>query len=230
MHRTPPFPFLSDLKMPIRDAMRGVANFAEATEEALEPASMLLPEPLRAGFQKAIKSIETTGKRFIDRPVNIDQIRAAAYFATGTNRDNAAAKDFAKVVCFAWMHLQNASKAPRFMISETIVTSKVAQIFPHETGAVLAAGLVETIRKSSAIGRLPGFADGVRADERTDIDMALVTIMIWLLSARAASVTEEFMLLDLAVVLVSANRCDIVAVMDDPAKVVDILHNISAHL
>ena len=34
--------------MPLRDALRGVATLADAAEEALEPASTLLPERLRS--------------------------------------------------------------------------------------------------------------------------------------------------------------------------------------
>ena len=44
------FTLLYDMNMPIRDALRGVVSLADATEDMLEPASKLLPEPLRSRF------------------------------------------------------------------------------------------------------------------------------------------------------------------------------------
>ena len=48
------FSLLPDLNMPIRDALRGVASLADATEDMLEPAAKLLPEPLRSRFQQRV--------------------------------------------------------------------------------------------------------------------------------------------------------------------------------
>ena len=230
MKRTPPFPFLPDLETPMRDAMRGIANFAEATEDALEPAALLLPEPLRAGFQKAIRSIETTGRQMIGRSLTQEQIETAADFAIGQGRNPGSAKDFSKVVCFAWEHLQHTTDGPRFMISETILAMKSAQQADKGAGAAHTAGLVEAIRKSSAIGRMPGIADGIGFEDRSQIDLVLVAIMVWLLATRADALDEEVKLLDLAMALVTAIKGDIVAAMDDTAKVADILAASSAHL
>ena len=230
MKRTPPFPFLPDLETPMRDAIRGIANFAEATEDALEPAAQLLPEPLRAAFQGAIRSIETTGRQMIERGLAQEQISSAAGFAIGLGRVSGSAKDFSKVVCFAWEHLQDATNGPRFMISETILARKSAQQHGKEVGAAFAAGLVEAIRASSAIGRVPGLADGIGAEDRSQIDLVLVAILIWLLATRADALDEEVKLLELAMALVTAIRDDIIAAMDDRAKIADILAASSAHL
>lgn len=230
MKRTPPFPFLPDLETPLRDAMRGIANFAEATEDALEPAANLLPEPLRAGFQKAIRSIEATGRHLIDRELKQNQIVSARDFAIGQAQDSGSAKDFSKVVGFAWEHLQHATDGPRFMISETILARKSAQHFEKGVGSAHIAGLVEAIRKSSAIGRMPGIADGIGAEDRSQIDMMLLAIMVWLLATRADGLEEELTLLELAMALVTAIKGDMVAAMDDQAKLADILAATSAHL
>lgn len=230
MKRTPPFPFLPDLETPMRDALRGVANFAEATEDALEPAAQLLPEPLRAGFEKAIRSIEHTGRQLIDRGLRQDQIASAADFAIGRVRDSGSAKDFSKVVCLAWEHIQHATDGPRFMISETIVARKSAQQSEKRAGAAHTAGLVEAIRKSSAIGRMPGFADGIGSEDRDQIDLELMAIMVWLLAIRADALEDELKLLDLSMALVTAIKGDIAAAIDDQAKLADILAASSAHL
>jgi len=230
MKRTPPFPFLPDLETPMRDAMRGVANFAEATEDALEPAAQLLPEPLRAGFQMAIKSLEATGKQLIDQGFKQDQVISAGDFATGQVRNPGSAKDFSKVACFAWEHLQQATDEQRFMISEMILARKSAQYPETEAGAAHAAGLVEAIRMSSAIGRMPGLSDGIGPEDRSQIDMMLLAIMVWLLATRADGPEEELKLLELAMALVTAIKDDVVSAMDDQAKLADILAATSAHL
>lgn len=230
MKRTPPFPFLPDLEIPMRDAMRGVANFAEATEEVLDQAAKLLPEPLRAGFQKAIRSIETTGRQLIDRGLNQDQIVSAGDFAMGRVCDRDVAKGFAKVVCFAWEHIHHATDAPRFMISETILGMLSAQQPEHGVGATHTAALVQAIRKSSAIGLMPGIAGGIGSEDRSEIDLVLMAIMVWLLSSRADTLEEEMKLLELALALVTAIKDDVVASMDDQAKLADILAASSAHL
>jgi len=230
MKSTPPFPFLPDLETPMRDALRGVANFAEATEDALEPAAQLLPEPLRAGFQTAIRSIETTGRHLIDRALRHDQIMTAADFAIGRLRDPGSARDFSSVVCFAWEHLQHAAAGPRFLISETILTSKSVQPSETDVGTAHAAVLVAVIRKSSAIGRMPGISDGIGAEDRNRIDLALMAIMVWLIATRTPTLDEELPLLELAMALMTAIKDDIATAIDDPQKLADMLTATSAHL
>lgn len=50
MRKSSPFPFLPDLERPLR----GGTSLADATEEALEPAAKLRPEPLRAARVREI--------------------------------------------------------------------------------------------------------------------------------------------------------------------------------
>lgn len=230
MKSPPPFPFLPDLETPMRDAMRGVANFAEVTEEALEPAAQLLPEPLRAGFEMAIRSIESTGRQLIDRGLRQDQIISASDFAIGGARDAGSGRDFSSVVCFAWEHLQHATDGPRFLISETILASKSAQQSEKGAGTAHTAGLVAVIRKSSAIGRMPGISEGIGSEDRNQIDLALMAIMVWLIATRTETLEEEVTLLELAMALMTAIKDDIAVAMDDPAKLADILAASSAHL
>jgi len=232
MQRTPPFPFLPDFEMPLRDAMRGVANLAEATEEALKPVAVLLPEPLGEGFRNAVRTIESTGKRLIVRPLQHDQLVEASNFAMGKLRGARAARTFAKVFCFAWEHIQDKRAAPRYLISETLIAGEAAFMHPDRPTPppAFAAELVDAIRKSAAIGRIPGLATNFHATEKSDIDMALVTIMVWLLAARAASVTEDLTLLDLAGALVAVTRPDIEGAIRNPEELVVILQNTSTHL
>ncbi|MDC0116129.1 hypothetical protein OAH97_01470 [Octadecabacter sp.] len=232
MQRPPPFPFLPDLERPLRDAMRGVANFAEATEEALQPAAQLLPEALREGFEKAVKSIEITGRQWTNSPVDHDQILDASAFALGNTMTATSAKHFAKVFCFAWEELQNRSGADRYLISETLIANAADLIRPGQSGPAssTAVRLLNAIQDSHAIGRLPGFATSLESDKRSNINIGLVTVMVWLLSARAGSIAEEIALLDLAGALIMAIRSDIDAAMDTPKKLAIILQNTSAHL
>ena len=72
------FSFLPGMQMPLRDALRGVTSLADATEDMLEPATRLMPEPLRARFRHALESLEAAGKRLLDAPIDTNQIHTAA--------------------------------------------------------------------------------------------------------------------------------------------------------
>ena len=101
---------------------------------------------------------------------------------------------------------------------------------PASPGADFAAALIGEIRRSAAIGRPPGLPGGLGAREQDEVDLALIMIMVWQLSARAETGPEENKLLALSLLLVCAIRADALGVIDDRDKLADILQNASAHL
>ena len=64
--------------MPLRDALRGVATLVDATEDVLEPAAQLLPEPLRSRFKHSLDALEAAWKRLISAPTDAQQIQKAS--------------------------------------------------------------------------------------------------------------------------------------------------------
>ncbi|MEQ8923968.1 MAG: hypothetical protein RLP08_18070 [Marinovum algicola] len=232
MRLTRPFKFLPDLQMPLRDALRGVANLSEATEEALEPALRLLPEPLRSGFHDALKSVEGAGKRLLNAPVDLADLTRAQRVLTGGTHDAEAARACAWVICHAWEHLQGTGLGHRHLISETILATQLQtpQSAPGAPAAWNAARVIGQIRASSAIGRIPGFVGTVTEPEKQDTDLALIAIAVWLLSDRAERMDQEEGLLDLSAALIRALHDGAPAPADNPDALARFLENASAHL
>lgn len=137
------FTLLHDMNMPIRDALRGVVNLADATEDMLEPASKLLPEPLRSRFHSAMQAFEQAGKRLLHAPIDMERISDAAQFARGIALDKTGVSAAASVIVFAWEHLNQSRVDHRHLISETIVADRLSRLQPDggHTGFDFAASL-----------------------------------------------------------------------------------------
>jgi len=218
--------------MPLRDALRGVATLADAAEEALEPASALLPSRFRSRFHSALKSVERAGKRLVVAPISMGDVQTASQFVTGLDTTSEASQTCTVVMVFAWDHLSEASVDHHYMISETIIADHLSRLAkaPHATGADFAAELIEDIRQSSAIGRLPGIARRIDPSEATELDLTLLAIATWLMSARADTMEEEEKLLELSLALVRALHADLPNLFDDRARLGAFLADTSTHL
>ena len=225
------FSFLPGMQMPLRDALRGVASLADATEDMLEPATRLLPEPLRSRFRHALESLEAAGKRLIHAPIDSNQINTAARFLTASRTDKNAIASCASVFVFAWEHL-NTAGADRHLISETIIADRLSRTreTSSATGVDFAAAILADLRASSAIGRMPGLARGIKAGEKSRVDLALGAIAVWLLSGRAATLAEEEQLLDLSLALVRALQQDAQDAFANNTELSRFLEGASAHL
>ncbi len=223
--------FLPDLQKPLRDAIRGVATIADATEEMLEPAANLLPEPVRNRFRDALSAVEQAGQRLMAAPIDPDHVRQASDFVLGTDNAPAAREACASVICFAWEHLQTEAPDHRYLISETLLAAQLAQMpeVAPQPGAK-AAALLASIRTSSVIGRMPGVSSGLSGSDRDAADLTLSAIFVWLLTARDGDIGEEEKLLDLASALISAIGADVLSVMDDPDELAALLVNAARHL
>ena len=228
MTRPPTFRFLPDLPMPIRDALRGVASLADATEDALEPASKLLPEPLREPFHSALKSVEQAGKRLISAPIDMPQIATAARFMAGTDRGPAARRACTSVFVYAWEHLAS-EQGEAVLISETILADRLGHIAKagDMSGADFAAQVVMDLRASSVIGRMPGLPRGASHPET---DLHLLSVATWLLAARGDSIEDEEHLLDMTVALIRAMAGHAGDPFADPVDLSRFLTDTSAHL
>lgn len=224
--------FLADLQRPLRDALRGMATLADSTEDMLEPAARLLPEPLRSRVTDALASLEQAGKRLLHAPLDTDRIAAAARFLTGDETGAEAAGRCASVMVYAWEHLDEAGFAHRHLISETIVAERLActAAAARGAGAEVAAALLADLRISSAIGRMPGLARGITATEEAEVDLALLAIAVWLLSARAETLAQEEKLLHLAMGLVRALQGEAREAFADQRRLAAFLAATSAHL
>lgn len=230
MTQPPAFTFLPDPRMPLRDALRGVATIADATEDALEPATRLLPGGLRSRFRSALKSIGDAGKGLLSAPIDPAHLRAASEFVRGTRHDHQLAADCAMVIGHAWDHLPVVGPGHRHLISETILASTLRHLGPGavESPARRAAHIVQSLRQHAVAGPMPGI--GSRRGAGGETDIALVAIIVWLLSDRAGGLAEEERLLDLSLALVLALEAEILGAIDDPVRLAPLLQSASEHL
>ena len=226
------FTLLHDLNMPIRDALRGVVTLADATEDMLEPASKLLPEPLRSRFHSAMQAFEQVGKRLLHAPIDMERISDAAQFAQGTTLDKSGVNTAASVIVFAWEHLNQSRVDHRHLISETIVADRLSRLQPDggTIGFAFAASLFLDLRQSSAIGVMPGLTRGITEDEETEVDLALMAIAVWLSSKRADTLEEEEKLLDLSMALVRALQSEAATAFQSQDALAQFLDETSSHL
>ena len=226
------FTLLHDMNMPIRDALRGVVSLADATEDMLEPASKLLPDPLRNRFHQAMQAFEQAGKRLIHAPIDMERIAEAARFAQGSGLDKTGVSAAASVIVFAWEHLNQSRVDHRHLISETIVADRLSRLSRTcaETGFAFTASLFQDLRQSSAIGVMPGLTRGITADEEAEVDLALVAIAIWIASKRADMLEEEEKLLDLSMALVRALQPEAATAFQSHATLTSFLAETSPHL
>lgn len=220
------------LAMPLRDALRGASTLADATEEMLEPVAQLFPEPLRSRFKHALDSLEAAGKRLISAPTDTQQIQEAFRFFSGSESTLDAMEACASVLVHAWEHLNDANADHRLLISETIVAGQLSTVRHQKSILVpnFGAEVLLALRKSSAIGRMPGLARGITGNDKQDIDLSLLAIAVWLLSSRSKTLAEEEKLLDLSQALVNALNVDVTELFSDSAKLARFLTETSAHL
>lgn len=226
-----PLSFLPDLHMPLRDALRGVAVIADATEEVLEPATRLLPAPMAERFREALGALEAASKRLMVAPITAQDIQTAADLVTGHQTEAGAAATTAKVLSYAWEHIRTAELGHHELISETLLAAHLGQTRgtdgrPSENAAAFFAHL----RSSRAMGPVPGFVRPAAEDDFSETDRALLTITVWLLSAREESLEAEERLLDLSSALVTALNADLQVAADDTGTLADALETAAAHL
>jgi hypothetical protein len=226
------FTLLHDMNMPIRDALRGVVSLADATEDMLEPASKLLPEPLRSRFHSAMQAFEQAGKRLLHAPIDMERISDAAQFARGIALDKTGVSAAASVIVFAWEHLNQSRVDHRHLISETIVADRLSRLHSDggHTGFDFAASLFLDLRQSSAIGVMPGVTRGITREEEIEVDLALMAIAVWLASKRADTLEEEEKLLDLSMALVRALQSEAETAFKSHAALAHFLDETSSHL
>lgn len=217
---------IAALRMPLRDALRGVASLADATEDALEPAVALLPDSVQGGFRAGLGAARSVGRRLMTAPIDTGAVRAAADMLAARAR---APETLATVVAYAWEHLRGGGQG--HLISETLLAARLSTLPPAGADpAGRAAHLVADIRTSAIIGRRPSLHSEAHRAEQARIDHALAAIAVWLLAARGRTMAEEETLLGLAFALTAATRGDAPADPDDVEGLARHLQTLADHL
>lgn len=223
---------LSELKLPFRDALRGANVAADVAQEALSPVVALLPETVRSQLPDASALARPAGRLYAFSHPNAETLMQAALFVTTPQTGRRALRSCAKIFVFAWDELNAAGPLRRHLVSETIIVSRLNDTDrrTREQGVGRAAKLLDDLRQSKAIGRMPGMARATSRDEQLEVDLRLLSIMVWLLAPRAPSMREELDLLNLSLVWVRAFEEDAGRAFDATSNLADFLARTSERL
>lgn len=229
MPRPAGFDRLQQAQMPLRDALRGVSRIAEATESALEPAARLLPDPIRAPFHHALKSMGKVGNQLTKTSVSSQQIKRASCFLTGADRSETALMDCVVSFAHGWDSLTREGPCREEAISETLLSELFARqpMQPEPVGAEQAAQILVAIDRSGAIARMPSLAPAFDATAHALVLLAIVT---WLLTDRAETREGEESLLALAYALVRATCKEPHETLQDKTRLKTVLTDWADHL
>ncbi len=200
--------FVGTMLPPLRDLLRGAKTAADATEEMLEPASRIVPRPLRTAFRSALEAAEASGRSILSDRIGQHEINAASRFLAGNETTAAAASAFVRALGYGWDKCQRSDPARhRLLISETVATHAVARFQSNRgecpTGEMRAAQIIAALQKDRAIGRMPGTPVSSESETKR-AGLALLAIALWLLADRPESPTEEDRILELSFALTSA--------------------------
>lgn len=224
-------PFVS-LGLPLRDILRGMASFAEATEDMLEPAVQAMPAPMRHALSTAMQAIEGTGERLLAPHVSGQDIQRASAFLNRVVDGRGDAECCARVLAFAWERMRTPDAAFHDMLSETVAASRLDALrrAPGLTPSDFAAQLFLDLRAWHVAGSAPGLPVSQTDDQQEAIDLKLFAFLIWLLAVRSPEDLPEEQLLEMAMALTQAFRADVLAAISDSTALSGQLQTLSDHL
>ena len=207
--------FVGTMPPPLRDLLRGAKTAADATEEMLEPASRIVPRPLRAVFRSALEAAEASGRSILSDRLGQHEINAASRFLVGDEATSGAASAFVRALGYGWDKCVRSDPARnRLLISETVATHAVARFQSNKsedpTGEMRAAQIIASLRKDRAIGRMPGTPVSSESETKR-ASLALLAIALWLLADRPASPNEEDRILEFSFALTHAFGDDLMS-------------------
>ena len=217
--------------MPLRDVLRGVASFAEATEDILAPLKDALPPPVRTTLRSALRTIEGHGAEIVGGQVDLDDIGRASAFLRGVAHEAGDAECCAKVLAFAWEKMTSPQNL-RPLLSETLSSLRMSTLGDAHLGAPSnhAALVLKTLRDGHVAGGLPGVSSDLSHGEQEAIDLRLFAFAIWLLADPGQTLDEEMQLLDMAMALTQAFGDDVSKAMVGEGDLVALLETLSDHL
>lgn len=185
----------------LRDALRGVTHMAGLAHDALRPISPHLPLPLRDAVEGGLRTLETLTHEENAATLDAATLERAQAFVIGRSDRTADAEACARCLGFAWEHLGRDHEDLHHMLFSEAVTArllcKLAECH-DSTETQRAAAILELVIGSGAILMLPGSPVGTEKGIELACEDIVSSALVWLLAERAASTTQELVLLDMA--------------------------------
>lgn len=218
------------LKQPLRDIMRGVGLFAEMTEDTLEPAAKLLPDPVRRTFHGVLTSLEAVGSRAVAPPLDVQTIASAAQYVKADVADGAT--NLVQVLAFAWQKSSALRTERHFLFSEVVAIRALdaLQTAPDLSSEMRGAMIFNVLAKAHPMGRMPGVDPSLSPEEETEVLLFLFAALVWLSTERARTLDEEGKLLDLGLALTMAKKDIVAKSFDDIEHIARALRDMADHV
>ncbi|MEO0909392.1 MAG: hypothetical protein AAFX90_18310 [Pseudomonadota bacterium] len=217
------------IEMPIRDVRRGFANALSLSETMIGDAKHFFPTPIRKLARSTADRLDQEQRAFDGLTLD-DVRRASEILASGFEKGSESA--FVSVFARGWDKLQTKFVTRCCFISETMVvlglksTETIHGNDPFERAALLCLNF----RESNAIGAIPGFFVSSATENRDKVDLGIFAVLVWLLSSRSSSLVEEEKVLNLASIIVLAQRNEILSAFDNQTSLSEKFKQVSEHL
>ena len=210
------FSWHPSLRMPLRDALRGMAAVSNLGGQMPQKTPPILPTFLEEVLRPAVNRFRATTSRILQSNLNQGEIVRAARFVAGASNDKADAYCFVRVAAFGWEHLRSRFQNTRELFSETIASARLMKESTNGLGVSFnAARLLQRLRNSNTIGLPPGLQRHRSSGEQAEVDSNLFAILLWLSVTRSNDPSQELRLLDLASILTRANRSEVIGATDE---------------
>ena len=195
----------SALRLPLRDALRGVRKASELSDDLLKPVREALPEPVRDFLRDALQTAEAAGQRVVSSPnPTADEMAETVAALQGHVGETGTT---ARVIAFG-LETALAARQSRLLVSETVAALAVRGAFDNlpdnTTPAARAVAAYRALSADHVAGRMPGTGIALGQSDEVDIDAALLTVMLWLLAERPADPDEEQAIVGIAAGLLTA--------------------------
>ena len=219
------------LRMPLRDALRGMAAVVNPGRQEARKTPLMRATFLEDLLRSSVDRFGAAASRILKSNLDQGQIMCAARFVVGAGNDTADGYCFVRVASFGWEHLRSRFQSTRELFSETIASTRVMKQTTNGLGGGgNAARMLQRLRKSNTIGLPPGLRRHRSSGEQAVVDINLFAILLWLCAARSDEPSQELRLLDLALILTEAHRSDVVGAMDDIHGLAGLFDRLTAQL
>ena len=218
--------------LPLRDAARGVGNFAARSRRLLRPSTQRLPDPVRDLAHHVIDRARQASERTaFRRHPQAGDIAAAREVLAGTVSPARGARALAAVIGHALDEGLSDEGHAAPLVSETVLAlaaSGALRAVDAETDPPMrAALLVKRLVEAPVAGAMPGMPLGFGAADRERMQRVLVAAVLWLLADRSELASDEDELFALCLSLTEAAYGEIAPTLGDPEALAAELHRLA---
>ncbi|WP_108483212.1 hypothetical protein [Oceaniglobus ichthyenteri] len=207
----------SDLRLPLRDLMRGARRTLSLPEAALKPALGILPGPVGDILHRMsglLPDFESAGQ-----PASRADIDLVCQGLAGVKGRNIS-RAFARVLAHGMERVLDQSGDTTLLISETLAAIAFGALrFDQGAGddvADAAAQLWLALDAGHVIGVVPGTPIAINAADSARIHSALHALVLWLLTERPDDPSQEDDILALCAAFASVTEAERSAALATP--------------